>query len=142
MARRLQYRIAMKLAIPVWDGRVSPVLDEARHLLLAEWDGSGYGPAREIEVHPADPAERARQLSDLGTEVLICGAISTALGAILMAEGIRVIPDICGQVDEVLNAFAGGRLGEPAYRMPGCCRRRQRNRGHGPRFSNPTRRQE
>jgi len=60
--------------------------------------------------------------------VLICGALSQALEALLLAAGLQVVPNTCGPVEEVANAYLSGRLTEGAFLMPGCCRRRRRVR--------------
>jgi predicted Fe-Mo cluster-binding NifX family protein len=58
--------------------------------------------------------------------VLICGAISRPLEAMLLSAGVEVIPQTCGPVEEVLKAFMSGKLTEKAFLMPGCCGRRRR----------------
>jgi len=63
-------------------------------------------------------------LSRLGVDVVICGMITRQMEAALHSKGVRVIPHVCGQVDDVLRAFVDGRLNEGAYRMPGCLSRR------------------
>ena len=59
--------------------------------------------------------------AELQVETLICGAISQALEALLSENGIKVYGRVCGNVNEVLKAFAAGLLGETQYAMPGCC---------------------
>ncbi len=65
--------------------------------------------------------------------MLVCGAISWSLEALLTSHGIRVIPFVCGEVAEVMQAFRDGTLQHPRYAMPGCCRKRRqvRNRRRG-----------
>jgi predicted Fe-Mo cluster-binding NifX family protein len=120
----------MKLAIPVWQGRVSPVFDVAGQLLLVELT-DGREIAREEQViQEIMPDLRAKKLAELGVETLICGGISQSLEAMLADDGIRVIARICGGVEEVLAAFLARRLGDERFAMPGCCGgRRQRQRG-------------
>ena len=120
----------MRLAIPVWQGRISPVFDVAGQLLLVELT-DGREIAREERLVEGDtPDERARKLAELGIGTLICAGISQPLEAMLGGCGIRVIARICGGVKEVLAAFMAGRLGEERFAMPGCCgQRRQRYRG-------------
>jgi predicted Fe-Mo cluster-binding NifX family protein len=114
----------MKIAIPYWQGRISPVFDEATRLVLVE-TGHGREVRRETQTLTCfDPWERAREIRLLGTQVLICGAISRPLEMALHGAGITVIARICGPVEEVLAAFVNGRLENDAYRMPGCGRRR------------------
>ena len=60
-----------------------------------------------------------RLLQRLGAHVLICGAISRPMEFALTAAGIRVISDTCGAVEDVLNAFLGGRLSNKTFTLPG-----------------------
>lgn len=123
----------MKVAIPHWQGRVSPVFDVAMNLLVAEIE-QGVELGREQAVLTAmDPVRRAQQVIQTGATVLICGAISWPMEAAITSEGITLYPQVCGAVEEVLAAFRKGRLTEEAFIMPGCCGRRWRNRRRGAR---------
>ena len=121
----------MKVAVPVWQGRVSPVFDVAGRLLVAEIAQGTEVSRREHHLPSEDPWQRASQLAELQVGTLICGAISQVLEALLSERGIKVYAHICGDVDEVLEAFLSGTLGSAQYAMPGCCRqhRRQFRRG-------------
>ncbi len=122
----------MKIAIPQWQGRVSPVLDAAASLLVVEAAEGQPISRREVHLAAVDPIQRAREIGREGADVLICGALSWPLEAALSSTGIRVVPHICGNVDAVLAAFLDGSLGHKAYVMPGCCGRRRRGQ-NGPR---------
>jgi predicted Fe-Mo cluster-binding NifX family protein len=119
----------MRVAVSTWSGRVSPVFDVAKHLLLVDLDGEAQSGREEAAIVETEPVARAGRVAQLGVDVLICGAISVPLEAMLISAGVRVIPHTCGPVDEVLQAFAGGRLTDGAFLMPGCCGRRRRFRG-------------
>jgi predicted Fe-Mo cluster-binding NifX family protein len=121
--------VLMKVAIPQWQGRVSPVLDVAAHLVVAEVTDGRETARREISLVAADPLERAREVSREGPDVLICGALSWPLEMALSAAGVRVVSHVCGAVEAVLAAFLDGSLGRTAFEMPGCCNRRRRGRG-------------
>jgi len=124
----------MKVAIPIWTGRVSPVFDVAKNLLIAELDqGHELGRTQE-PLKEAELPGRARRVSELGIDVLICGAISQPLQAMLFAKGVRVIPWICGSVEDVLRVFVSGQPLQNLFLMPGCCGGRgrgRRGRGRG-----------
>lgn len=120
----------MKIAVPVWQGRVSPVFDVAGQLLLVEFADGRELARKEQLVDETTPDERARRLVELGVETLICAGISQLLESGLADRGIRVIARVCGNVEEVLAAFVAGRLCEERFAMPGCCgQKRRRHRG-------------
>ena len=125
----LAHLIGMRVAIPTWSGRVSPVFDVAKLLLLVDLDGEAEAGRQETAIEETDLGARARRVAKLGVDVLICGAISAPLEAMLVSSGVQVIPHTCGPAEEVLQAFARGRMPDEAFLMPGCCRRRRRFRG-------------
>lgn len=120
----------MKVAIPYWQGRVSPVFDVAGNVLLVEIDAAAELARRNLALDVADPAGRAARLMEAGADVLICGAISRPFELALTAAGIDVTAQICGDVECVLAAFIDGRLDQRPFRMPGCGRRGRKVRTH------------
>lgn len=125
-----------RIAIPIWDGRVSPVLDTAERLWVCEVDSQPQGPARMIEVSHADVRQRAVFIRDLGIHTLLCGALSRYLHNLLLNAGVAVRPWLTGKIEDVAAAYAEGRLSGDSFLLPGCRRRRQRGRSMG----NPGRR--
>jgi len=86
----------------------------------------------ERKIGPSDPLTQARQVAELGTNVLICGAISWPLEMALTSAGVQVVSRICGPVEEVLKGYLRGQLRGNAFLMPGCQGRRRRFRArHG-----------
>jgi len=123
----------MRVAIPIWNGRVSPLFDTAARMTIAEIDDGRAHSLEEQAIGETFPPWRARALSDLGVQVLICGGISRPLAAMLAAAGIRVVPWMTGEVETILQAYAQDRLPAPQFLMPGCFGRRRRfRRGRGP----------
>jgi len=120
----------MKVAVPDWQGRVSPVFDVAEHVVLVDLDDNEGESRCKESLGNATPHERARRLGELGVDVLVCGAISWPLEALLTTNGIRVISLICGEVAEVVRAVRDGTLNDERFAMPGCCgkQRQMRNR--------------
>ena len=118
----------MKVAVPTLAGRVSPVFDVARSLTVVDVEGDmevGRGAAI---LEETEPAPRARRVAQLGVNVLICGAVSMPLEAMLVSAGVQVILHVCGPVEEVLQAFVSGRLTDQTFVMPGRWGRRRRVR--------------
>jgi len=124
----------VKVAVPIWNGRISPVFDTAQRLLLIEFE-NGIEVARVEEAIGQIPIpRRAAALTELNVDVLVCGAVSRPLFAMLSGAGMTVVPFVSGGIDEVLNAFIEGRLSDPRLCMPGCRgRRRFRRRPRRPR---------
>jgi predicted Fe-Mo cluster-binding NifX family protein len=121
----------MKVAVPVWQGRISPVLDVASKVLLVDIEEHRELQRQKDILVPTDPWARAQAIRQMRAEVLICGAVSWPLESALRSAGIQVICNICGPVEAVLTAFRNGRLDENVFLMPGCCGRRRRFRGGG-----------
>lgn len=121
----------MKVAMPIWAGRVSPVFDVAGRLLVIEVQGNREIGRQEWRVRDVRMPARAALVSDLCIDTLICGAISRRLEQLLIQGGVRVVPQTCGRAEEVLRAFLAGELGSRAFLMPGCRRRRRLGRRRG-----------
>ena len=110
----------MKVALTVWENRISPLFDSARMLLIVDIvDRMETGRCFE-SFHCESPFSRAVRLSDLKIEVLICGAVSDPFANTIEANGIKIIAFVAGAVDEVLKAYLTGELGDSRFRMPGC----------------------
>jgi predicted Fe-Mo cluster-binding NifX family protein len=112
----------MRILIPQWQGRISPVFDVAANFLVIDVE-SGHEIRRE-ERRLADTGSLARIFEFLrfGADTLICGAISAPAEVRLAAAGVRVISFTCGMVDDVLAAYLKGELAHPGFAMPGCQR--------------------
>jgi len=108
----------MIVAIPVWNRRVSPVFDVAKKVLVAEIDFESGGLVAP-GVHVLNPARPASTLTDLGVDLLVCSAISSVLEAKLWAQGVEVVSDICGSLDEIMAALAAGDADLTRFRSPG-----------------------
>jgi predicted Fe-Mo cluster-binding NifX family protein len=119
----------MKVALTVWNGRISPVFDVSRQMTLLDIKEGLVKARRDVPLQPGEATWRVEQLASLKVETLICGAISRPLSAMLAARGIRVIPFVAGGAEDVVRAYLGGFLPGPAWSMPGCGGRRRRFRG-------------
>lgn len=108
------------IAMTVWGQRISPVFDAARTLLIAEIDGNTVVGTSHLAFDPERPLELVHMLLRQQVVVVICGAVSEQPVAMLEAAGIRLIPFVAGDVDQVLDCFIKGRALGSAFRMPGC----------------------
>ena len=109
-----------KIAIPIWNGRVSPVFDTASRLLVVEVEEEGECSRFETDISEHFLPSKTMRLTGLGIDTLICGAISRPLAYMITTAGIKLIPWISGQVEEVVQAFLTNTLFDPRFIMPGC----------------------
>jgi len=124
----------MRIAIPTWENRVSPVFDTARHLLIVDVRDNAEVARKQQVLRPMPQRERIELLNRLGINYLICGAITRQLCDGLQNSGVRIIPYVCGDVETILKNFLSGQNIESKFAMPG--RKRQRYRGGGQRRQN------
>jgi len=110
----------MKVALTVWENRISPLFDCARMLLVVDIVDSAETSRHLEPYHCKSPFSRAAKLSDMQIEILICGAISNLFANIVETYGIRIIPFVAGAVDEVLDDYLTTGLCDSQFRMPGC----------------------
>jgi hypothetical protein len=126
-------RDAMRIGIPTWNGRVSPVLDAAERMVVIETPGESAPSRREVALDPRSVATQAARISELSLDTLVCGAVSRVLADLLASAGLAMVPWVAGDLEDVLAALEADDLGSGSYAMPGCCRRRGRAR-HGGRM--------
>jgi predicted Fe-Mo cluster-binding NifX family protein len=124
----------MKLAIPVWQSRISPVFDTAENLMIFEVEDGCEIARMEYPLSDLTPFRRAKRLEELHVDVLVCGAISRPLTNLMKKSGVKVIPWISGELSEVVPRFLDGQPLDGEFLMPGCahrnrgCRRSRRRR--------------
>ena len=117
----------MRIVLSMDGDRISPVLDSARTFILVAEGGDGSLKFKKVIIADQDLVTKAKHIAELGA-VLICGALSWPLEALLTAAGMRVIPNTCGSLDEVAAAYFTGDLTEQAFLLPGCPGRQHRDR--------------
>jgi predicted Fe-Mo cluster-binding NifX family protein len=116
----------MKAAFSVWDNRIAPVFDVARHVLIVETK-SGHVISETRETLPdAMPVQKAVCLTELGVGVLVCGAVSRVLQDMMTTYGIQVIPFVAGDLREVISAWLADKREIDLFAMPGCCKKKRR----------------
>ena len=109
----------MRIAIPTWKGRVAPLFDTASRLLVAEVDEGGEYSRFETDISEHFLHSKVMRLRELGIDTLICGAISEQGARMITTTGIKLIPWISGQVEEILHAFLRRNLLRTQFLMPG-----------------------
>jgi predicted Fe-Mo cluster-binding NifX family protein len=116
----------MKVAIPVWNGRVSPVLDVAKSIRIVVVE---HGKLVGVETLVVRRGRLASMLADVGVDVLVCAAVSAPLEATLWMSGVEVISDVCGNSERIVEALAAGDVELEDFRSPGSRRKPRRLSG-------------
>ena len=109
----------MKIAISIWNDWVSSVFDFSSRILLIEIENNKEVSRSQILLESQSLSQRVGQLKSIGTDVLICGAISRTLAEMITTSGIQVLAYTTGRVDEVLDAYQTGQLEQSHFVMPG-----------------------
>jgi predicted Fe-Mo cluster-binding NifX family protein len=115
----------MKIAIPVFETRISPRFDFAPGFGLYDIDGENITGRTEISCQGWSDIERVSKLKTLGVDTLICGGLPGYLLCLLTNNGITVIPWIAGNARDALKLFLQGRLDAG---MVICSKKKKRNR--------------
>ena len=110
----------MKIALSVWKEDISTVFDSADQLLIVELDGTDGRKRTTVKMNATNVTGRVSRIKEKKIDVLICGAISRHLEAVLTSSGIRVYAFVRGPVEEVLAAYQSGALDQAIFVLPGC----------------------
>ncbi len=116
----------MRIAIPVWDDKISPVLDTASKLLIVEVEDKAESSRFEIFMDEHEITRRCLRIRGMNVDLLICGAVSQPFFRLLTAAGIHIVRDISGHPEDVLNAYLNNKVLPPEFSMPGCNRKRKK----------------
>lgn len=113
----------MKLGVTILpgSGRISPVLESSKHLLILRACRGGISVLSEQSL-PDPEEEKCKTLLRSGIRVLICGASANETLAKLQCCGIRVCPFVSGDWREFLKTWLVRPEQAEAYVMPGCRR--------------------
>lgn len=121
----------MRIAIPTWQQRVSPLFDTAERIVIADVANGQITQLSEERISNSSLINRANYLAERKVDVLICGGISGIMVSFLMRWNINVISGTMGDINSVLDGYINNTLENRDFRMPGCRGRGRKNRGGG-----------
>ena len=119
----------MKIAIPLFNERVSPRFEFASRLLLATVEGNRVVEQEELTLKGYDLFQRSALLKELHVDTFICGGIQCFVAKDLTHSNVRVISAIVGDAKGALNKFLQGSLSPlvaQQFPNPDCRRRKKR----------------
>ena len=111
-----------RIAMSIWEGRVCTVFDYAQRLLVVNFENRKKPWRKEYSMENVPPLIRASRLLHLDVQVLIRGAVSRSLANLVKNNGISFIPFVCGEIEDVLNAYIDGSISSPRFCLPGCAK--------------------
>ena len=127
----------MQLGIASWEGRLAPVFDTADRLTLINLESGQEPVQRSVPLSGDWPVQRAQAVLEQGVQVLLCGAISRPAAILLQSAGVQVQAWLRGPIEQIVEAFVSGQLGNDEHIMPfgrgGPGRQNQGGRGQGKR---------
>jgi len=121
-----------RIAIPVFDDQMATVLDYSSRFVLVVLDGEKVQGRLEMTLSPESPEMFLWLLEGFQVDVLLCGAVSSSLLELLTRRGIDVINCVRGPVDQVIKAYAQGKLASRRFRLPGASAPTLPSRGRRP----------
>jgi predicted Fe-Mo cluster-binding NifX family protein len=115
----------MRIGIPIWEDKVSPVLDTALKLQVVEVQNRRVASRTLYHMDEHDLKRRCARIRGLNIDIIICGAVSHPFLRLLMASGIDVIREISGSAEDILETYLKGDLFDSHFIMPWCKRNRR-----------------
>jgi predicted Fe-Mo cluster-binding NifX family protein len=108
-----------RIAIPIFQNRVSPVLDTCQHLLLLDVNQGKEVSRQTVFLGEMPLAERFDIITNLGVVTVICGGVSETFANMLTGSNVLLRNGVAGEVDDVIAAFLEDRINMPRFYMPG-----------------------
>ncbi len=120
----------MKIAIPVFNSRISPRFDCAQEMLLVDIADGKIVAQWKISIDGLSAIEKNRTMLNLGVDTLICGGIDHHSMQWLKYHDLLVYAWLSGDVQDILTCFlTGGLTTKPILETTGRWCRRYRFKG-------------
>ncbi|GAB4220557.1 MAG TPA: hypothetical protein PL059_12230 [Spirochaetota bacterium] len=117
------------IALPVFNDRLSPLLDEARKFIVMTLNDVTISERTVIEINEQSAFIRIERLKEMGVTVLLCGALSDVLARFILDREIQLYSWLNGTIDEVVEQYINGALPNKCMRYvtkTRTCRRQRR----------------
>ena len=98
------------IAIPEFQERISPLLDEARRFVLLELADGLIVQRSTVTLTSETAAMRILRLSEIGVTSIICGAVSGYLARMISENSLNLYSWVSGPVEDVIKAYLDGLL--------------------------------
>lgn len=109
----------MKIAIPIWGNRISPVFDSAATFMIVEVRNLKIINRKFEKFDPTNKNQISSIFANYHIGTLICGAITDVHAKSIEQNGVKLISFITGNADEVLVTYLKKPHGISDFSMPG-----------------------
>jgi len=103
-------RIAVKVAIPHFREEVAPCFEYSANIAIFTLRGGKVVEQTDFSLQSSEAFDRIRLLRDQRVGTLICGGVQASFEDMLRASNIDVISWVSGNIYDLLEFFARGRL--------------------------------
>ncbi|HOD34918.1 MAG TPA: NifB/NifX family molybdenum-iron cluster-binding protein [Syntrophales bacterium] len=100
----------MKIAICQFKGRISPRYNHSTEIVTVIIGNGQILERKVVALTVLEPPEFTEFLAGLGIEAVICGGVKEECRQMLKRKKIRLIDNVIGNVDAVLERFKTGEL--------------------------------
>ena len=108
-----------RVGIPVFESRVSPVLDSCRRMVVVDIEGECEIRRQEITLEKMSIHERLEVITRWGIRKIICAGVSDVMCKFLAGKNIALVSGIAGELEKIIDAYICNCLDDPCFLMPG-----------------------
>ncbi len=108
-----------RVAIPVFELRVSPVLDSCQRMVVVDIEEGCEIGRQELTLDKMSIHERIEVIARWGIRKIICAGVSDVMCRFLAGKNITLVSGIAGELEKIINAYICNRLNDACFVMPG-----------------------
>ena len=108
-----------RVAIPVFESRISPVLDSCQHMVIVDIENGREIRRQELTLEKMTLHERIEVMVRWGVRKIICAGVSDVMCRFLAGKKIVHVSGIAGELEKIIKAYICHRLDDACFVMPG-----------------------
>jgi predicted Fe-Mo cluster-binding NifX family protein len=108
-----------RVAIPVFESRVSPVLDSCQRMVVVDIESGREIRRQELTLEKMPVHERIEVMARWGIRKIICAGVSDVMCRFLAGKKIALVSGIAGELEKIIDAYICNRLEDACFAMPG-----------------------
>lgn len=107
----------IRIAIPIFQKRISPVLDSCKRLIIVDAEKGREKVRTELFLDNLSLKDRCQFIIKVKVDIIICCGISNLFETMLKSNDIQLICGIVGNAEQVIIAYLKNRLDDPCYHI-------------------------